>query len=162
MNSLKLSQTHDESVKSARTGRAYACGGDPRRGDRQKTPKDSGIRFSGRPRMPSFEKRCSEKQRAPFPGPSASRIRTATSGKPGPAGVTAALQLDDAEIVDCRDPLHSHLTGSGNVMQCDRADPGGDVQTGIAFDAKRLQRDRPIRAADQHIGADPDADRSTG
>src|SRR5215472_5389707 len=40
--------------------------------------------------------------------------------------------------------------------QGDRADAGGDVQAGIAFDTDRLQRDRPVRAADQHIDAGPD------
>jgi hypothetical protein len=45
------------------------------------------------------------------------------------------------------------------VTQRHRGDAGGDIETGIALDADRLQRDRAVGAADQNIGADPDADR---
>src|SRR6516162_2941796 len=44
------------------------------------------------------------------------------------------------------------------IAQADRSDAGRDVEPGIAFDADRLQRDRAVGAADQHIGAGPDAD----
>ena len=44
------------------------------------------------------------------------------------------------------------------MAQAHRSDPGGDIETGIAFDADRLQRDRSVGAADQHIGADADGD----
>src|SRR6202022_3316856 len=39
------------------------------------------------------------------------------------------------------------------VAQTDRSDAGSDVQPGIAFDADRLQRDRAVGAANQHIGS---------
>src|SRR5438874_11298535 len=41
------------------------------------------------------------------------------------------------------------------VAQTNRSDAGRDVEPGIAFDADRLQRDRAVGAADQHIGPDP-------
>src|SRR6516162_11389533 len=44
------------------------------------------------------------------------------------------------------------------IAQADRSDAGRDVEAGIAFDADRLQRDRVVGAADQHIGAGPDPD----
>src|ERR1700731_1309867 len=37
--------------------------------------------------------------------------------------------------------------------------PGGDAQPGLALHAERLQRDRIVRAAYQHVAAEPDADR---
>ena len=36
---------------------------------------------------------------------------------------------------------------------------GRDVQAHLALHAERLQRDRIVRAADQHVAADADADR---
>ena len=47
----------------------------------------------------------------------------------------------------------------GLIAQADRSDAGRDIEPGIAFEADRLQRNRAVGAADQHIGADPDADR---
>src|SRR6516165_318097 len=44
------------------------------------------------------------------------------------------------------------------IAQADRSDAGRDVEPGIAFDADRLQRDRAVGAADQHIGTGPDPD----
>ena len=44
-------------------------------------------------------------------------------------------------------------------IQADRADAGRDVQALVAFDAERLQRDRLVETADQHVGAEADADR---
>ena len=44
------------------------------------------------------------------------------------------------------------------IAQADRSDAGRDVEPGIAFDADRLQRDCAVGAADEHIGAGPDAD----
>src|SRR4029077_5212678 len=41
------------------------------------------------------------------------------------------------------------------VAQTDRSDAGSDVEPGITFDADRLQRDRAVGAANQHIGAGP-------
>src|ERR1700722_5160735 len=38
---------------------------------------------------------------------------------------------------------------------------GRDIEADLALQAQRLQRDRIVRAADQHIAACPDADRST-
>src|SRR2546430_17169780 len=46
--------------------------------------------------------------------------------------------------------------------QGDRPDSGGDVETAVSLDAERLQRDRVVGAADQRVGADPDADRGAG
>src|SRR6516162_11529751 len=42
------------------------------------------------------------------------------------------------------------------IAQADRSDAGGDVEPGVAFDADRLQRDRAVGTADQHVGPDPD------
>src|SRR3984893_18022898 len=41
------------------------------------------------------------------------------------------------------------------VAQTDRSDAGSDVQPSIAFEADRLQRDRAVGAANQHIGSGP-------
>src|SRR5579859_6062828 len=49
--------------------------------------------------------------------------------------------------------------GSGLGMQGDRGDAGGNVEALVAFDADRLQRDRPVEAADQDIGVAADPDR---
>ena len=37
--------------------------------------------------------------------------------------------------------------------------PGGDAEADLALQAERLQRDRIVGAADQHVAADADADR---
>src|SRR6516225_6861324 len=50
----------------------------------------------------------------------------------------------------CASPL------PGLIRQGQRRNAGGDIETGIAFDAERLQRDRLVGAADQHIRADSD------
>src|SRR5215472_14966573 len=39
------------------------------------------------------------------------------------------------------------------VAQADRPNAGRDIEAGVPLDAERLQRDRSIGAADQHIGA---------
>src|SRR5271155_4566497 len=44
------------------------------------------------------------------------------------------------------------------ITQTYRSDAGRDVEAGIAFEADRLQRNRPVGAADQHIGTSPDPD----
>src|SRR5438105_2816733 len=46
------------------------------------------------------------------------------------------------------------------IAQAHRCDPGCDVETAVAFEADRLQRNRAVGAADQHIGAGADPDRS--
>ena len=48
--------------------------------------------------------------------------------------------------------------GLRRSVQADRADTGGDIQALVAFDAQRLQGDGFVEAADQHVGADADAD----
>jgi hypothetical protein len=109
--------------------------------------------------MPSFEKAMLGETADALPGLVGEPDRTATSGKFGPAGVTAALQ---AKIARCRDPLRSREPASADVMQGDSADAGRDVEAGIAFDAQRLKRDRLIRTANQHVGPDSDPDRRAG
>ena len=54
--------------------------------------------------------------------------------------------------------LETAAGGLWLIAQTDRPNPRRDVETGVAFDADRLQRDRTIGAADQYIGAGPDAD----
>src|SRR5262249_3340968 len=44
------------------------------------------------------------------------------------------------------------------IAGADRSDAGGDVEPSIALAAERLQRDRAVGAADQHISARPDPD----
>src|SRR3984893_12257561 len=51
---------------------------------------------------------------------------------------------------------------SGLEGQAQIADAAGDIETGVAFDADRLQRDRTAGAAHQHIGADADPDGGAG
>src|SRR5262245_42585704 len=41
----------------------------------------------------------------------------------------------------------------------DGANPRGNVQAGVALDTERLQRDRAVRATDEHIGSGADPDR---
>ena len=48
------------------------------------------------------------------------------------------------------------------VFQIERADTGRDIQAGIAFDADRLQCDRLVETANEHIGAGADADGRAG
>ena len=50
----------------------------------------------------------------------------------------------------------------GCVGQRDRRDAGGDVKSGLARDAERLQGDGIARAADQRVGAEADANRGAG
>src|SRR5665213_2286063 len=47
-------------------------------------------------------------------------------------------------------------------MQGHRADTGRDVQACIALDGKRLQRDRTVEAAEQHMRADAYANSGAG
>src|SRR6516225_6336386 len=49
---------------------------------------------------------------------------------------------------------------AGLKRQADRCETTGDIETGAALDADRLQRDRVAGATHQHIGADPDPNRS--
>ena len=49
---------------------------------------------------------------------------------------------------------------AGLKSQAHRCKTTGDIKTGAAFDADWLQRDRIVRAADQHIGSDHDPDRN--
>jgi hypothetical protein len=44
---------------------------------------------------------------------------------------------------------------AGLKSQAHRCETTGDIETGAAFDADWLQRDRIVGAANQHIGADP-------
>ena len=49
---------------------------------------------------------------------------------------------------------------AGLKHQAHRRETTGDIKTGAAFDADRLQRNRLARATHQHVGADPDTDRN--
>jgi hypothetical protein len=46
------------------------------------------------------------------------------------------------------------------VAEADRPNAGRDIEAGVPLDAERLQRNRSIGAADQHIGTGADPDRS--
>ncbi len=46
------------------------------------------------------------------------------------------------------------------ILQADRRDARCDVETLIAFEADRLQRDRFLETAEQYIGVDSNTDRS--
>ena len=59
-----------------------------------------------------------------------------------------------AGITTARSPGSARLKSKGHFR-----DAGRDIETGGPFDADRLQCDRIPGAADQHVGADPDADR---
>src|SRR5436305_3788601 len=56
-------------------------------------------------------------------------------------------------------PLSTSASDLLLIAQADRSYPGCHVEAGVAFDADWLQRDRPVGAADQHIGAGSDPDR---
>src|ERR1700719_4382313 len=73
--------------------------------------------------------------------------------KPIVSGVGGAGQ----EAGHCaRPPPHGNLLGE---MQLQRADAGCDIESGLALHRNRLQRYRTVRAADQHVGAEPGRDR---
>src|SRR5580700_6537686 len=75
--------------------------------------------------------------------------------KPIVSGVGGAGQ----EVRHCargRAPPHGNLLGE---MQLQRAYAGRDIEPGLALHRKRLQRHRTVRAADQHVGAEPGRDR---
>ena len=48
--------------------------------------------------------------------------------------------------------------GSPHPSQFDAGYAGGDVESVLPFDGYRLKRDRLVQTADQHIGAQTDAD----
>src|SRR5438067_13805941 len=56
--------------------------------------------------------------------------------------------------------LPASASNSRLIAQAHRCDPGCDVETAVAFEADRLQRNRAVGAADQHIGAGADPNRS--
>src|SRR5260370_21655255 len=45
------------------------------------------------------------------------------------------------------------------IAQADRSDPSCDIETGVPLETDRLQRNRAVGAADQHIGAGADPNR---
>ena len=47
---------------------------------------------------------------------------------------------------------------SAHELQRDLRDAGRDVQADLSLNRKRLQRDRAVITADQHIGAEPRPD----
>lgn len=56
-------------------------------------------------------------------------------------------------------PSRSTAMLAGLKSQAHRCETTRDIETGAAFDADWLQRDRIVGAANQHVGADPDPDR---
>jgi hypothetical protein len=79
-------------------------------------------------------------------------------------GVDSPSDRDGARGANPRRSLGapSRATGmlAGLKSQAHRRETTGDIETGAAFDADWLQRDRIVGAADQHIGADPYPDRN--
>ena len=59
-------------------------------------------------------------------------------------------------------PLNDIAIDQRPAAQFEARDAGGNAQAGLTLHADRLQRDRVVRAADQRIGADADADRGAG
>ena len=55
-----------------------------------------------------------------------------------------------------RRPPSAPTVLAGLKHQAHRRETTGDIKTGAAFDADRLQRNRLARATHQHVGADPD------
>ena len=53
-------------------------------------------------------------------------------------------------------PSRAPAVLAGLETQAHRCETTGDIETGAAFDADGLQRNRIVGAANQHIGADPD------
>ena len=47
----------------------------------------------------------------------------------------------------------------GIELQIHRRQTRRDIEASVAFDTKRLQRDRPVHSADQHVAAEPQSDR---
>src|SRR5260370_38467669 len=45
------------------------------------------------------------------------------------------------------------------IAQADRSDAGCDIETGVPLETDRLQRNRAVGAADEHIGAGADPNR---
>src|SRR6185312_15575023 len=59
-------------------------------------------------------------------------------------------------------PLNSPSTLAAGEAEIELAHPGGDVEAGGALDGQRLQRDRVVVAADQHVGAETERQRGFG